>query len=333
MVARVIGWLGVIAAICAPALAEDTVIVSSRANPRARTKIIGRIVDYTGTEIVVELPGGGQKKAPGDQVVEIQSTWSADHAAGDSLFAQRQYLAALGKYIAAGKKEDRAWVRRKILAHMVICAREQRQWSEAGEYFLSIVKSDPATPYFPVIPLAWTPGELPLGLEQKAAQWLDKGDTSMAALLGASHLLKTSREQTALGRLERLAADSDKRIASLAEAQIWRGTFATATPEKVLAWNDRIERFPEPLLAGPYLVLGRALAYRKQPELAAMALMHVPIEFPEERTLAAEALVSAGGALEQLGQKDDAGRLYREVVTNYPETRTVTDAKAKLESN
>src|SRR5262249_39590796 len=159
----------------------------------------------------------------------------------------------------------------------------------------------PATPYFPVIPLGWTPGELPPGLEQKAVQWMEKGDTPAATLLGASHLLKTAREQTALARLERLAGDTDKRIATLAEAQIWRGTSTRATPEKVLNWNERIERFPEPLLAGPYLVLGRALAYRKQPELAAMALMHVPIEFPEERTLAAEALVSAGGALEQLG--------------------------------
>jgi tetratricopeptide (TPR) repeat protein len=311
--------------------AEDTVTLSTSASPRARIKVTGRVVDYTGKEIVIELPGGGTKKDAGERVIDIQSNWSSDHLAADALFAQRQYNAALLKYDAALRKEERKWGRRKVLAQMVVCAREARQWNSAGDYFLLLVRDDPATPYFPNIPLAWLPGEL--ASEQKALDWINRSDSPVAVLLGASHLLKTAQEAKALERLERLTSDIDKQVAALAEAQLWRGKFTTASTEQMARWSERIERFPERLLAGPYLVLGRALDYRQQHQQAALALMHVPTLYPQERTLAAEALVSTGKALEKLGQAEDAARLYREVVTGYSETRCASEAKAKLEES
>ena len=296
--------------------ADDLVILSSASNPQSRSRITGKVIDFTGREITVETTGGTQRKYPADQVVEVQTAWPAGMTEGDALLAKRQYSAAYLKYKGAldskQHEEQRDWVRRKLLARMVTCLRHQKLIAQAGEFFLLLLRADPTTLDFDVVPLAWLPGEPPADVEQKAREWLDREDSPVAVLMGASHLLSTAQGPAALAKLEQLTADKDVRIAALAEAQIWRGTFVTATPEQVALWQQRVERLPESLRAGPYLVLGRALLYGKMPDEAALALLRVPILFPAEPALAAEALTLAAQALEQAGHTDGAARVRRE---------------------
>ena len=86
-------------------------------------------------------------------------------------------------------------------------------------------------------------------------------------------------------------------------------------------WSDEVETSPESVRAGPYFVLGRALAHHKQPAEAALDLLRVPILYPEDRPLAAAALLAAGRALEEDSQADAARRLYRELLAEYPKLR------------
>jgi tetratricopeptide (TPR) repeat protein len=310
--------------------AEDTVVLSSPNNLKARTKVTGRVVDYSGRGLELELASGSIKHFDADQIFEIKTEATAAEQAGDALFARREFSAAMAKYEQALRDEQRRWVRRKLMAQRTACLMELGRAAQAGDNFLLLVGDDPTTPYFDQIPLNWLPGQPDAAVEQKAKEWLAKDQSPAAVLLGASYLLSTADGPAALSRLERLTADADPRISALAEAQSWRGRFTSATDQQLDLWNHKLERFPATVRAGPYLVLGRAQLYRRQYEQAALTLLRVPILYPESRVLAAEALWSAGQALEQVNQVSEAKRLYGELVARYPESRQAAEATEKL---
>ena len=67
----------------------DVVILTSPTNKQARTRIAGRVVDYTGRQVVIETGDGRELKRPGGLVVEIESRWLPAHTAADERFAHR----------------------------------------------------------------------------------------------------------------------------------------------------------------------------------------------------------------------------------------------------
>ena len=151
------------------------------------------------------------------------------------------------------------------------------------------------------------------------------------ALLGASHLITTSARPAALNRLKQLALGMDGRIARLAQAQTWRAAVVTADARQLARWEAAIEAMPEPLRAGPYYVLGLGWAQRQAWEQAALALLRVPILYPQHRTVAARSLLDAGRSLEKLDRPHQAAGLYRELMKDYPNSRSATEARARLE--
>ncbi|HWB13801.1 MAG TPA: hypothetical protein VG826_31535 [Pirellulales bacterium] len=309
---------------------EDTVTLSSAGNRQARSRITGEIVDYTGKQIVIRLADDREIKRPGQLVTAIETTWPAAKTEGDRLFDEHQFAAAREKYSAAIRSETRAWARRLMLARMIACYRELNQFEAAGKLFLGLVREDPETPYFEEIPLAWQPTEPPASLAQTAGQWA-ADENPVVGLIGASHLLSSLKRQEALDRLSQLALDKDARIASLAEAQVWRVSIPTAKAEQLAAWERRVEDFPDKFRAGPYWVLGRALAQHGEPVRGVLAYLHVPIVYPQARPLAADALRSAAVLMEK--QQDAAGalRLRQELVAVYPESPAAVEAKSTLD--
>jgi hypothetical protein len=119
-------------------------------------------------------------------------------------------------------------------------------------------------------------------------------------------------------------------VAELAAAQLWRTQIVSATPEQVDRWRQSVRKFPPTVRAGPYYVIGRALARQGRHEQAALALMRVPILYSGERTLAAESLWGAAGQLKRLGATAESARLYRELAADYPESPLADAAGAEL---
>ncbi len=201
---------------------EDVITLAPRPDDPGRIVLRGRVVDYTGGLLTYENSVGAQQSVPGKQVVSIESTWNADHTAGDEAWRRRDFLTAATKYQAASAAETRRWARRMIHARLVACLRELDRWDQAAELFLALAKDDPATPYFAAIPLPWTTITATPTLEAKAKTWSADRTAPLAALLGSSFLLATPNRADALQRLRELAQSADTRIAPLAEAQLWR---------------------------------------------------------------------------------------------------------------
>lgn len=328
-------WLLVAAAALMAATAKvgaEDVVYLSTTSGRGQTRLSGNVLDYTGSQLVLQTTSGATMTYAGSQVSRIESVWLPEHTTGDALLARHEFSDALAQYAAAGAKEQRRWVRRLLLARSVRCYRELGHFDRAGDYFLLLVRDDPATPYFPEIPLVWTSSQGSPAVEQKASGWLARADSPVEALMGASHLLAGGQRGAALERLRALSKDRDGRIAWLAQTQAWRAELATATVEQLAAWSDQIERMPRELRAGPYYLLGRGWGFRQRYEDAALALLRVPIEYAEQRSLGAESLWSAGQMLERLNDIPAAVRLYRELIAGYASAPSVAQARQALET-
>ena len=323
--------------VCLPVLdlasaAEDVVyLAGSSGRPGAR--LTGQIVDYTGRELRLRTITGQERVFPAARVARVSTERSQQHVQADRLMAARQYPQAIEQYRAAleADRENRNWVRRQFIAQMVWCYRAVGQPDQAGEYFLILLASDGETLHFDCIPLAWISQEPGAALEQKAAAWLARQDSPVANLMGASHLLASPRRSQAIERLNALAASADTRVASLARAQLWRTKSLAAGAAKASAWRKELESVPEPLRAGPYFVLGSALA-STQPDEGALALLRVPICYPRERRLSAAALLASAACLEKLRSPQDAQRLYRELTQQHPESLEAAEASRRLEA-
>src|SRR6185437_11254006 len=74
----------------ATAQAEDSVYLATPNGPQARGKVTGRVLDFNGRELVLDI-GGNEKRYPAEQVVGIDSDWIPTQLAADELFARREY--------------------------------------------------------------------------------------------------------------------------------------------------------------------------------------------------------------------------------------------------
>ncbi|MDZ7616668.1 MAG: hypothetical protein U1E05_06670 [Patescibacteria group bacterium] len=322
--------LVLIVLLAAPLAAQDTVVLRGKAG--GETRVTGRILDHTGRELTIELPGGTEQRFPADQIVQVHTSRTAEQTRGDDLFDRGEFTTALAMYRAAMDADQRRWVRRGLLARAVRCYDALGRPAEAGAFFLLLVGDDPSTQYFDCIPLGWTPGQPDAALEQAARTWLNS-DRPAAVLLGASHLLSTSLRPHAVAKLGDLRGNADPRVARLAEAQLWRATGVQSTPAQRAGWLRAVEAMPESLQAGPYFALGLAQAQAGEHEQAAISLLRVAIVYPRQRVLAARAALESALAMEQLGRGDQAARLYEELVRDYKDQpRIVAEAQARLET-
>lgn len=311
--------------------AEQEEVVHFLTSTGARARLTGKIVEYTGKELHLELPGGRLQRIAANQVVKVEAAHSQAYRDAEEAFRQRRYQEALGLYRRAIDQQPRRWVQRQIMARVVWCYRGLEQPGPAGEAFLALIRDDPDTQFFDCIPLAWLPREADAQTVQAARQWLQRPEAA-ANLMGASHLLVGSGRGEAIERLRHLIASPDRRIAQLANAQLWRTAVASVDNQQLDHWAEAIELMPETLRAGPLFVLGTAQLHNKQWEDAALSLLRVAIVYPQDRTLAAQALLGAARGLQETRQTAEAARLYHELLREYGEqTRIAAEAKARLE--
>lgn len=315
------------------AAADDIVILKPGGTARSPRRVTGTITEYTGREIFIRLPSGNETMLPADRVDEISTKYTGAHIEADGLMRDNKFVEALARYQQAADEEERRWVRRQILVQTVWCHRALGQFDQAAATFRLIVESDRTTQHFDAIPLAWHPMRLSLAMERRGAEWVRQVDDAVAQLIAASWLLSgpARMRSEALRALERLTQNRDRRIAQLAEAQLWRSRVVTAGEDEIRRWQAAIERMSESLRAGPYFLYGRLLARHGRQQDAALAFMRVPILYSRNRHLAAESLLAAAKALEKAGQKEQSHICLRELVGDYPDSEAAAAAKSTLQ--
>ncbi len=265
-------------------------------------------------------------------VDRVETTHSTEQQAGDELFARGDFRAALSRYRSAleASREPRQWMRRQILVQIVWCQRDLGEWDQAGEHFLILLASDPATDDFDCIPLVWTDAVPTAAVARKAEAWLD-ADQPAAVLMGASQLLTTERRAAVVAALKRLLSQPDRRIAWFAFAQLWRAGSTNATPQQWASFTAKIDTADESLRAGAYYTLGTALE-TEDPQAAALALLKVPLLYPREYDLSARSLLAAGRCLQADGRLGQAAGLYRELLDRFGESNAADEARRRLAS-
>lgn len=321
--------------VASPLTADDRVTLRTGVSGKGRTRLTGTIVDYTGQELRL-LRNGREDRIPAGKVVRIETKRSAEQLQAERAYQRRDYSTAATLFRQAADKETRPWVNRGILARMARCYANLGKARLACESFRIVYRSDPTTQHLDAIPLVWRSDRPDAGLQQRAAEWLkadpDDARTAAARLMGASWLLQTAQRTDADRTLQALTDSDDERIAVLARAQRWRLQVVTATAGQVESWQQFLTRIPSPLRAGPYYLIGRTLARRGAHQDAALALMRVPILFPDHRRLAAESLLAAGSEFETMGKPADARRAYREVFVDFAGETLSQEARQRWEA-
>ena len=312
--------------------AEDTVTVLTGKDAKTRTNRTGEIVEYTGESLQLKSSSGRVENIPAARVVDIRTTWTLTHERGDLLRAEGKLEEAINVYKQAQRDESRAWARRKIMAELVGCYAELGRLDSAGDEWLAIVKSDPLTMYYDVMPVAWNSLPPSAALESRAAAWLNRTEPA-AQVLGASWLLTGPQRSAAITALETLVTGKtvDPRIRSLAQIQLWRTKLVSAKLDEVQRWQSAIEQMPAEIRASGYFVVGEALDRLEKPTEASLAFLRIPLVHNQQRVMAADALIAAAKQLEDLKRTEQAVGLYREVLSGYSRTAAAEEAKTRLE--
>ena len=231
-----------------PLFADDRVVIQQPG--KSRLPLSGLVEDYTGRELTIRVrTGDSLRRFARTEVVEVQTAYTAHHEKGRQLFADGHAVEAAAELNAALKDEDRAWVRREILALLVKCALWNGDYRAAVSRFLPIVDSDAETFHFSVAPLAWTDAPPSDAVRVEAQSWL-AARLPVSKLFGASHLLfDPASTNDAAAALRSLARESDVRVQRLAQMQLWRQRMqsGTATPAELTRWEAAIEQLPEEL--------------------------------------------------------------------------------------
>lgn len=314
----------------------DKVIVSPGGRSSTRVTLKGEILEYTGETLRIRLKvGEAAKEFSASDVIEILTPQVSGHQKGLERFSKKDYDGATKAFLAAFDDEQRAWVKREILTYLVRCALMKGDYVNATSKFAILVRSDPRTHSFSLIPLIWTRQSANPALKSQAENWLlDEKQPAAVRLMGASILLDDPQfGTTASVALRDLAAQSDRRVGVLASSQQWRTRLATRkeiNPTELKVWEQKLESLPEELRGGPHFLMGRAYASRREFELAAVHLLWTPLVQPDDHFLAARATLEAADALATIGQLEEAAKLYEETSDRYTNTPSAQEATGQL---
>jgi tetratricopeptide (TPR) repeat protein len=295
-----------------------------------RTRREGRILDYLGAELKLRTKLGAEETIPASRIALIQTTWTPPHEAARTARSEGRFDDALAAFREALGAETRPWAQRQIRADVSGCCLDAGRIEQAVNEFLAIVAIDPDTRHFDVVPIAWRAAPGNPALEARAMAWLTLRRVPAASLLGASWLLSTSHRGEAIAILQELQGSSDPRIAGLAAIQTWRTKLVSTPLDEARRCQTQLEKMPHEIQATGWYVLGEIYARHDQPHLAALAWLKIPLLYRQQRALAADALLAAGGQLEKMTQPKEAAGLYRELARDFPQLPASTEASKRL---
>ncbi|WP_010588129.1 tetratricopeptide repeat protein [Schlesneria paludicola] len=318
-----IAWLGLAHFMSGSLLAQDRALIQQAKG--TRIPVSGVVQDYTGRELVLRVKNNEPpRRYPRTEVIEVTTDYTSHHNQGRKLFAAGKIAEANREFTAALEEEDRPWVRREILAGQVRCALWKGDYPTAASRFMPIVESDPETFHYNLVPLNWANDLPPANVKFEARGWTDPKAPLVSKLIGASWLVTVDENADEAEQiLKRLARESDQRIQRLAQMQMWRVKLRQSKqidPHEISRWQQFAEQLPVELRGGSYFVIGQASKQGQDFERAARAFLWLPLVYDSDRWLAAHACFEAADSLSALGDHNQAGSLYSEVVFRFGDT-------------
>ncbi len=271
----------------------------------------GQVLSWD-SEKLKYVNSGQDREIPARRVSRIDYAKTPEQQQADQYFASAQFDQASLVCEQAIARESRPWVIEDIRALKLQCAAATGNVEQAVVEFLEILKLSPKTRFLHLMPLAWHSSQRAGGsLALELRNWLDRDDP-VRGLIGASWLLMSDAEQ-ATKRLRELQIAGDSQMAQLAAAQLWRDELITADENELRRWQASIDRMPESIQAGPRYLVAVVQKRLAPGENSAVALLQIPILFPEQYQVAGEALGEAYSLLKALGRNDDAAIVSREL--------------------
>jgi RND family efflux transporter MFP subunit len=308
----------------------DALTIATGADHAGRQRMTGKVIDFMGDTLTWQNAAGSETSIAADRVIEIEAAWNDPHRVANQLFDSGQYAAALTQYGKAIGSEPRLWVRRLILAKAIWCCRNTGQQQRAVRTFLALVSSDPNTPYLNCIPLAWTSTPADAAMIATAGQAISPDAPAAAQLLGASWLLNSAEAVKGTEVLRRLSTHEDRRIALLAETQLWRVRRAGAEANNADRLGTIVQNMPLEFQAGPVMLWGESLATAGRQREAALAYLRVPVLHPLAGDLAAEAWYRAGQALAAERRGEEAALAWQTLLKEHPGSLLAESARQRL---
>jgi hypothetical protein len=294
-----------------------------RKGTSSRIGLRGRIIDYTGKKLtLITLAGRDVQEFPADEVISVKTSQTEPHIRGLAAFTNRRFQQAETEFEKSLLEETRTWVRREILSMLIRCDLKQGDLTSAGTRFLILVRSDPETRHFKLIPLIWSERTIKRDFKNAARGWLH-GKLDVERLLGASILLDDRDDGTRAGiELESLATCTNLNVRLLARTQLWRIKFREGNfrRDELVRWKTSIESLPESLRGGPYFLLALGHLERREKGRAATAFLWLPLVYDHDHFLAAQACLEAAHALFDMGRHAEAMTLYREITVRFANT-------------
>lgn len=316
-------WLALLLA--TPALAEDVVRLENN------QKLAGEIVAYDDESLAIRLPGGREIRRAASEVRSVETAKTEAQRLAEESLARRDLAEASRQFEKAIEEERRGWMKDRLRVQLIATELALGHLERAGELFLKNVEGNTEPVWFRAAPLAWRPGQQAAADNRPAARrWMDDSAKPIARLLGASWLLDGPDRENAVLVLSRLQTDPDQRVSYYARAQLWRLRGESATREDLARYAELVGKIPAILRAGPRYVL--ALATDRLADPADAALIYTKVAYIDRPSseLAADALVRAAACCQRAGFHDDAAKLNREVVKDYPGTQWAAQASERL---
>lgn len=278
----------------------------------------GKILDYQGRYLELETVSGREAKIATKNVIRIETTYGESHQQALMLLGQHKYQEAFDALRNALADEERGWVQREIVAKRIALARLLGDSVSACQDFSRLTRSEAEHRFWAIIPIPWS-AENPDGrMNQVATDWLENG-APVEKLMAASWLLNTNQKTVAERTLRELSRNQRNEIGRTAGVQLWRLEFKPSD-EQLSTWIASIDEMPTSLRAGPRFLTAVALQKRDRHEEAATTYLKVRILHADVLPLAPQCLFEAGRSLVELDLNGEAGRVFNELRSEFPES-------------
>jgi signal peptidase II len=296
--------------------------------------LFGTIIDLTGTTLSFRPRQSATiERYAASQVDSYDMAKTESHELGLRAFAAGRIDQAEKQFASALDDEDRAWVRREILAMLVRCALWRGDRQTAAARCLPILESDPDWRRYELLPLAWETAVESGAASAAATNWLTSRLPAVR-LIGASHLLATRTGGAAADELQRLGRLSATPIGPLATIQLWRLRLRDQNlkHDELSEWQQQVEALPGEVRAGPSMLLGAAWRTVGDERRAAACYLWTALADDPDRNLAASGLAEAAQLMSRSARADEVRVLGAEMARRFGDTPSAAPTATLLKS-